>query len=57
MGEQGWALLIGVVTVIVLRIIDWYLPKDFVSKWALEHGVKREKKHDDEEDGEEDDGR
>ncbi len=58
MGDQGWALLVGVITVVILRIVDWYLPKDYMSKWATEHGVKRRKSDEEDEDNnDEDDGR
>lgn len=42
MSDQVWALIVGGITVIVLRIVDFYLPKGYHSKWAHEHGVRED---------------
>lgn len=40
MSTERWGLLIGLATVVVVRIIDWYLPKGYHSRWAERHGIK-----------------
>jgi len=40
--DQVWALIVGAITVIVLRVVDFYLPKGYHSKWAHTHGVRDE---------------
>lgn len=42
MNDQVWAIIVGAITVIILRIVDFYLPKGYHSKWAHEHAVREE---------------
>ena len=42
MNEQTIAIIIGFLTVVGLRVLDYYLPKGYISKWAKRHGVKDE---------------
>lgn len=42
--DQTWAILIGFLTVAGLRVLDWYLPKNWHSKWARTHGEKDDEK-------------
>lgn len=42
MNDQIWALIVGAITVIILRIVDFYLPKGYHSKWAHEHSVRED---------------
>lgn len=46
MSDQTWAILIGFLTVAGLRILDWYLPKNWHSKWARTHGEKDDEQND-----------
>lgn len=39
MSESTWAVLAGMVSVIVLRLLDWWLPRGRMSKWAAKHSV------------------
>ena len=39
---QVIAMVVGLLSVFGLRIIDWYLPRGWVSKWAKRHGEKSE---------------
>lgn len=48
MPDDRWALIIGATTVVVLRVVDWFMPKNFHSRWADRHGVEHKK--DDQED-------
>lgn len=45
--DQTWAIIIGFLTVAGLRILDWYLPKNWHSKWANNHGEKDDDKDND----------
>lgn len=47
MSDQAWAVLIGFLTIVTLRIIDFYLPKGRISKWAYEHSIREEEDEDD----------
>lgn len=47
MSAERWGLLIGVVTIVVVRVVDWYLPKGWHSRWAERHGVKDPKSKED----------
>lgn len=46
MSDQAWAIVIGFLTIVVLRVIDFYLPKGRISRWAKEHSVKEEEDDD-----------
>ena len=46
MSDQTWAILIGFLTVAGLRVLDWYLPKNWHSRWASRHGEKDEQNND-----------
>ena len=47
MNAERWGLLIGLVTIVVIRIVDWYLPKGYHSKWAERHGIKADDEDED----------
>lgn len=40
MNPERWGLVIGAATIVAIRIIDWFLPKGYHSRWAERHGVK-----------------
>lgn len=40
MSDQAWAVIVGFLTIVSLRIIDFYLPKGRISKWAKTNSVK-----------------
>lgn len=42
MSDQTWAVLIGFMTVVGLRVLDWYLPENWHSKWVEKHGSKKD---------------
>ena len=37
---------VGFLTVAGLRVLDWYLPKNWHSRWASRHGEKDEQNND-----------
>lgn len=39
MSDQTWAVIAGAALVIVMRIIDWFLPRNRISRWASKHSV------------------
>ncbi len=43
MSAERWGLIIGVVTIVVIRIVDWFMPKGYHSRWADRHGIKEPK--------------
>lgn len=49
MSDQFWAVVIGGVVMLAVRVLDFYLPKGRISKWAKEHSVKDDTDPDDEE--------
>lgn len=48
MSDQAWAAAIGALTIITLRVVDYFLPTGRISRWAARHSV--DKDHPDEED-------
>lgn len=40
MSAERWGLVIGLITIVAIRIVDWYLPKGYHSRWAERHGIK-----------------
>jgi hypothetical protein len=40
--DQAWAIVIGAGVMVAIRILDFFLPKGRMSKWAKEHSVKDE---------------
>lgn len=51
--DQWWAVVIGASTMITLRVLDFFMPKGWVSKWTRKHADKISDGSDD--DGERDD--
>ena len=53
MTDQTWAVIIGGVVVVALKvtekILNWYFPDNYISIWAKEHGAKIEDKGDENE--------
>lgn len=43
MSDQWIAVAVGAATMIVLRILDFYLPKGWVSKWTKAHADQQTK--------------
>lgn len=39
MSDQAWALFGGIVTMLLIRILDWWMPKGRMSRWAQKHSV------------------
>lgn len=39
MSDQSWAALTAFLTIVGLRIVDWFLPKGRMSRWAARHSV------------------
>lgn len=50
MSAERWGLVIGLVTIVSIRVVDWFLPKGYHSKWAERHGVKPPKDEENEDD-------
>lgn len=42
MSDQAWAIVIGAGVMVAIRVLDFFLPKGRMSKWAKEHSVKSE---------------
>lgn len=42
MSDQWWALLAGAGTVIALRMLDFFMPKGWVSSWTKRHAQRIE---------------
>ena len=40
MSDQWWALLAGAGTVIALRMLDFFMPKGWVSSWTKHHAER-----------------
>ena len=40
MSDQWWALLAGAGTVIALRMLDFFMPKGWVSSWTKRHAER-----------------
>jgi len=40
MSAERWGLVIGLVTIVTIRVVDWFLPKGYHSRWAERHGTK-----------------
>lgn len=40
MNDQWVAVVVGAVAMIALRVLDFYLPKGWVSKWTKSHAEK-----------------
>jgi hypothetical protein len=40
MTDSQWALLAGFAIVSITRVIDVFLPKGYMSKWAAKHLIK-----------------
>ena len=46
--DQWVAVIVGATTVIGLRILDFFMPKGWVSKWTREHAEEHKPTPDDE---------
>lgn len=42
MSDQTIAVLVGAFVVIALRILDYFFPKGYMSKWTKRNSVKNE---------------
>lgn len=47
MNDQWVAIIVGAATMITLRVLDFYLPKGWVSKWTKKHADQQAKDEDD----------
>lgn len=47
MTSERWGLLVGFTTIVVLRIMDFYLPKGWHSLWLKRHAFKDDKENED----------
>lgn len=49
MSDQIWALMAGLGVVVVTRLLDYWLPRGRMSRWAARHSVpmKDDEKEDD----------
>ena len=48
MSDQAWAVAIGAAVMVAIRVLDFFLPKGRISKWAHQHSVKAEEDEEDE---------
>lgn len=49
MSDQAWAIAIGAAVVVVIRVLDFFMPKGRISKWAKEHSFKEEEEDEEDE--------
>lgn len=40
MSAERWGLVIGLITIVTIRVVDWFMPKGYHSRWAERHGTK-----------------
>jgi len=40
MSAERWGLVIGLITIVTIRVVDWFMPKGYHSLWAERHGTK-----------------
>lgn len=40
--DQAWGVVIGAAAVVILRVVDWFLPRGWVSIWTITHGRKND---------------
>ena len=52
--DQWLAVLVGGGVMVTLRVLDFFIPRGWVSKWTRTHAEKDEKKKTEEQDGSED---
>jgi len=46
--DQAWAIVIGAGVMVAIRILDFFLPKGRMSKWAKAHSVPHEEEPEEE---------
>lgn len=50
MKDEYLSIIAGALVVAGLRVMDWFLPKGRMSKWAQKHSIESKPNEDDEED-------
>ena len=40
MSDQVWALIVGGVIMVLIRLLDWILPKGHHFKWVRKYGTR-----------------
>lgn len=39
MNDSGYATIIGLAVIVVLRLLDYFLPKGRAFKWSVKHSI------------------